>query len=215
MTVDSAGNHIHPSAVIEEHVILGSNNYVGPFCYLTGHLKIGDQNRFEAYCSVGTRAEHRDFWHEDGSLVVGDRNTFREHITVNAGCGNETTSIGNDVILLRAAHVGHDSVVEDNVTLSCGAQLGGHVHVMQHSNLGIGACVHQHQVIGSWSLVGMGCVVNKASRIRPGNVYVGNPAQELRQNTRLLDGLGVKTDNLESEVKRYSALMESHGLLSD
>ena len=34
-------NDIHPTAVIEDSVELGENNFIGPFCYFTGHLTVG------------------------------------------------------------------------------------------------------------------------------------------------------------------------------
>ena len=48
-------NHIHPTAVIDDMVEMGEGNYVGPFCYLAGYLQIGNKNRFESHCAVGTR----------------------------------------------------------------------------------------------------------------------------------------------------------------
>ena len=32
--VDKGNNRIHPSAVIDDDVELGEDNYIGPFCYL-------------------------------------------------------------------------------------------------------------------------------------------------------------------------------------
>ena len=64
--VDERNNRIHPNPVIDDDVELGEENFIGPFCILTGYLTVGDNNRFEAYCSVGTRAEHKDYWHKEG-----------------------------------------------------------------------------------------------------------------------------------------------------
>ena len=55
-------NDIHPTAVIEDCVEMGEDNYIGPFCYFTGKVEIGNNNRFEAYCSIGSRAEHTEYW---------------------------------------------------------------------------------------------------------------------------------------------------------
>ena len=46
-------NVIHPTAVIGDRVEMGEDNYIGPFCYFTGEVEIGNNNRFEAYCSIG------------------------------------------------------------------------------------------------------------------------------------------------------------------
>ena len=41
-------NDIHPTAVIGDHVEMGEDNYIGPFCYFTGDLEIGNNNRFDS-----------------------------------------------------------------------------------------------------------------------------------------------------------------------
>ena len=141
-------NDIHPTAVIEDCVEMGEDNYIGPFCFLTGHLIIGNNNRFESHCTVGTRAEHTAHWHRDGRVIIGDDGTFRDHVSIHAATADGLTRIGNCVIILNKAYVAHDCVLEDGSTLSCGVKIGGNVHVMRDSNLGMGAVVHQYQVIG-------------------------------------------------------------------
>ena len=177
-------NFIHPTAYVDVLVKLGDNNYIGPFCHLTGELTVGDNNRFEGHCSIGTRPEHKDFWHKNGALKIGNNNMFREFVTINSGT-TTPTEIHNDIIMLRGSHVPHDCIIEDGTTLCVGAIILGHVHVMKESNCGSGCVVHQHQVIGAWSMIGMGCVVPKKTLVEPGKVWVGNPAKILRDNSYL------------------------------
>jgi len=179
-----AMNFIHPTAYVDVMVKLGDNNYIGPFCHLTGELTVGDNNRFEGHCSVGTRPEHMEYWHKNGAATIGNDNVFREFITIHSGT-NEVTEIHNNIIMLRGAHVAHDCVIEDGVTLSVNSVMLGHVHVMKESNCGTGCLIHQHQVIGAWSMIGMGAVVPKKIKVEPGKVWVGNPAKILRDNTYL------------------------------
>ena len=174
-------NIIHPTSIIDDCVEMGDNNYIGPYCYFTGGTEIGSNNRFEAFCSIGTRPEHEKFWHKDGELIIGDNNIFRDYITINAGT-KTLTFVGSDGIMLRGSHIAHDCVVEDGVTLSVLAVILGHVHVMKGSNCGSGCLIHQHQVVGSWSMIGMGCVVPKKIRLEPGQTWVGNPARRLKTN---------------------------------
>jgi len=177
-------NFIHPTAYVDVMVKLGDNNYIGPFCHLTGELTVGDNNRFEGHCSVGTRPEHMEYWHKNGAATIGNDNVFREFITIHSGT-NEVTEIHNNIIMLRGAHVAHDCIIEDGVTLSVNSVMLGHVHVMKESNCGTGCLIHQHQVIGAWSMIGMGAVVPKKIKVEPGKVWVGNPAKILRDNTYL------------------------------
>src|SRR5210317_1683332 len=179
-----AMNFIHPTAYVDVTVKLGDNNYIGPFCHLTGELTVGDNNRFEGHCSVGTRPEHMDYWHKGGKTKIGNDNVIREFTSIHAGT-TETTEVHNNIIMLRGSHVAHDCIIEDGTTLSVNAVILGHVHVMKESNCGAGCIIHQHQVIGAWSMIGMGCVVPKKTLVEPGKVWVGNPARILRDNTYL------------------------------
>ena len=203
-------NHIRPTAVIDDMVEMGEGNYVGPFCYLAGYLQIGNKNRFEAHCAVGTRPEHTDY-NKPGFCRIGDDNWIREFTTINSGTDNVTT-VGSKILMLNKAYVAHDCVIEDGTTLSCGVKLGGNVHVMRDSNLGMGAAIHQYQVIGSWSMIGMGGVVPKKSRIEPGHTWVGNPARRLKTNMYALDKLNVDDYMLVEETARWSELIKEHGL---
>ena len=205
-------NFIHHSAVIEGDIELGEYNYIGPFCYLTGNLTIGDNNRFISHCSVGTRPEHTEHWDKDGRTIIGDDGTFREHISIHAATADGLTRIGNCVIMLNKAYVAHDCIIEDGVILSCGVKIGGNVHVMKDSNLGMGAAIHQYQVIGSWSMIGMGCIVPKKAIIPPGQTWVGNPVKRLKTNMYALDKFNVDEYDLIEETARYTQLVKLHGL---
>ena len=205
-------NVIHPTAVIDDDVELGEDNYIGPFCYLTGYLTIGDNNRFESHCSVGTRPEHTDHWHKDGRTIIGDDGTFREHVSIHAATTDGLTRIGNGVIILNKAYVAHDCIIEDGAILSCGVQIGGNVHVMRDSNLGMGAAIHQYQVIGSWSMIGMGCIVPKKAIITPGQTWAGNPVKRLKTNMYALDKFNVDEYDLIEETARHTQLVKLHGL---
>ena len=205
-------NDIHPTAIIGDDVELGDNNYIGPYCYFTGYLTVGDNNRFESHCVVGTRPEHTEHWHKDGRIIIGDGGTFREHSSIHAAMTDGLTRVDNDVIMLRGAHVAHDCVIEEGVTLSCDATILGHVHVMRGSNCGTGCKIHQYQVVGSWSMVGMGCVVPKKSKLEPGQTWVGNPARRLKTNMYALDKLNVDEYDLIEETARWTQLVKNHGL---
>ena len=203
-------NFIHSTAVIDDTVELGKDNYIGPFCYLTGYLTVGDNNRFESHCSVGTRPEHTDHWHKDGRIIIGDDCTLRDHISIHAAMTEGLTRIGNCVIILNKAYVAHDCIIEDGVIISCGVKIGGHVHIMRDSNLGMGAVIHQYQVIGAWSMIGMGSSVPKKAKIYPGQTWVGNPVHRLKTNMYAVNKFNVGEFAMLEETARYKELVKSH-----
>lgn len=199
-------NYIHPTAVVSPKAILGHSNYIGPYCYISDNVKIGDNNRFEAYSSIGTPAESKEyFYSNEGNVEIGCNNIFREFTTVNAGTWRPT-KLGNGISMLRNSHVGHDTIVEDSVILSCSVLIGGHTYIMEGVNCGLGSIVHQRMVLGSYAMLGMGSIVTKNTPIEPGNIYVGNPARFLKNNS--LDRFNITKKNLDFEIFRYGQILK-------
>jgi UDP-N-acetylglucosamine acyltransferase len=197
-------NYIHPTAIVDPSVILGDNNHIGAFCYITGDTTIGNNNRFEAYCSIGTPPEHKHYYgKETKGVVIGNNNVFREFITINSGCTQDTT-IENNVWILKGAYVGHDTLIENDALLSSGVLLGGYCIVGRNSNLGLGAICHQGTIIGGGAMIGMGAIITKKKAVLPLSVYVGNPAKFLKLNTYKLNILS------EEEVEEYNNSYNNH-----
>lgn len=198
-------NQIHPLAFIDHTVKLGENNVIGPYCYITGDTEIGDNNIFQSHCVIGTPAEHRDYMRDEpGKTYIGSNNIFREFTTVHAGSSDETVLL-NDIVMLRGSHVGHDSYIGKKVNLSCNVLIGGHSHIMDGANFGLGSICHQFSIIGAYSMIGMGCVITKTSKIEPGKIYVGSPARFLKENK-----IGLERNNIgESDLFDLNFLFDS------
>jgi UDP-N-acetylglucosamine acyltransferase len=147
-------NIIHPSAIIDPKAKIGENNFIGPFCYIGPDVVIGDNNRFEGYASIGTAAEHRDFFLKDpGPVRIGNHCVIREFVTINGGTVG-VTFVGNGVVMLRGSHVGHDATIRDRGNLSCNVLVGGHSIIGEGANLGLSAAVHQFRAVGAFALRG-------------------------------------------------------------
>ena len=177
-------NLIHPTAIIEEGAVIGENNYIGPFCYITSNSIIGNDNRFEAFVSVGTPAEHKNILRlgQSGKKVfIGDNNIFREYVNAHAGFERDT-AIGDDNLFQTRAYIGHDAIIKNNVTLSAGAIVAGHVEIEDGVNMGLGSITHQFTSLPPYSMLGMGTIVTKTSNVEPFSIYVGNPARFLKLN---------------------------------
>ena len=72
--------------------------------------------------------------------------------------------------------------------------------------------IHQHQVVGSYSMIGMGCVAPKKVRLEPGQTWVGNPARRLKTNMYALDKYKIDEYYLIEETARFRQLVKDHGL---
>lgn len=194
-------NRIHETAYIEEGAQIGQNNYFGPFSYVHSCVVIGNDCRFEGHCSIGTPPEHKSF-HLNGDncgVLIGNNVVIKEFVTVNRGT-TQTTTIQDDVWMLRGSHAGHDSLIMKDAVISCNVMIGGHSVVMDNANVGLGAVIHQNRCIGSYCMIGMGSVVTKS--IKPFMVAYGSPAKPTK-----LNDIGMKrggfTDNDILDLAEY------------
>ncbi len=175
-------NDIHPTAIIGNNVRIGKGNKIGAYVVIQGKTTIGDNNVFEPFCSIGNEPEHKEFFgKKNKGTFIGNNNVFREYVTINAGCYMPTI-LGNDIVMLRGSHVGHDSWIHDNCTISCNVLIGGHSLLGKGVNMGLGSICHQYSKIGSYAMIGMGAIVTKKTNPNCFGTYVGNPAKYIKEN---------------------------------
>jgi len=148
--------------VIDADVELGADCVVGPHVYLTGVTKIGCGNQFHAGCVIGDAPQDLKYQGEPTCLTIGDRNVFREHVTVHRSNKLiEATAIGSNNLLMASAHVAHNCVVGNHVILANGALLGGHATVHDRAFISGNALVHQFTRVGTLAIMQGGSAVSK------------------------------------------------------
>lgn len=91
--------------------------------------------------------------------------------------------VGNFTIFNLNSTIGHDTIIEDFVNVSPGANISGNVYVGKHCWIGTGAIVNQGTgsrklTIGDNTMIGSGSVVIKDCE--PNAVYVGIPAKRIK-----------------------------------
>lgn len=149
-------------AVIDEGVSVGANCVIGPHVHLTGHTTIGAHNQFHTGSVIGDAPQDLKYKGEPTRLRIGDRNVFREHVTVNRSNKlEEDTIVGSNNFLMANSHVGHNCIVGDYVILANGALLGGHVTVQDRAFISGNCLVHQFVRVGRLALMQGGSAVSK------------------------------------------------------
>ncbi|MCH2115319.1 MAG: acyl-ACP--UDP-N-acetylglucosamine O-acyltransferase [Pirellulales bacterium] len=166
---------IHPAAIVSPQAKIGPNVEIGPFCLVEAGAQIDEGCRLVAHVTVregttvgretivyegtvlGGLPQHANLSGASGRVVIGARNVLREHVTVHrAMLETNSTTVGDDCLLMVGAHVAHDCQVGSHVILTNGTMLGGHVTVGDRACLGGNSAVHQFCRIGRLVMVG-GC----------------------------------------------------------
>jgi len=84
---------------------------------------------------------------------------------------------------MKHAHIGHDCRILDNVTISCGAKIGGHSIIKEYSNIGLNAVLHQFSIIEQGCMIGASAFFKGQSKEY--SKYAGVPAKYLSPNIKL------------------------------
>src|ERR1019366_4618174 len=98
-------------AIVGDDVELGAGCKVQPHAVIQGPARIGRDNNFYPFCSVGCDPQDLKFAGERTELVIGDENQFREYVTVSRGTGKGgvVTRVGSH------AYIGGFTVVTQDV----------------------------------------------------------------------------------------------------
>ena len=77
---------------------IGENCILHSHISITGYTKIGKNNTFYPFCSIGSAPQDLKYQGEKSFLIIGNNNTFRENVTVNPGtkAGELKTKIENN-----------------------------------------------------------------------------------------------------------------------
>jgi UDP-N-acetylglucosamine acyltransferase len=163
------GSRIHPSCQIGPYCVIGPEVEMGEGCHLVSHVtiegptKIGTNNTFFPFCSIGMAPQDISYAGEPTRLEIGDHNQIREFATINRGTvkGGGITRVGSHILVMAYTHIAHDCVIGDHVILANAATLGGHVMVEEWAQVGALCPVHHFVRIGAHSFIGGGTTVTK------------------------------------------------------
>ena len=218
---------IHPTAVIDASARIGAKVAIDAYCVIGANVQIGDgtvigahttiegptrigrDNRIHAQAAIGGDPQDKKYGGGKSELVIGDRNTIREFVTLNRGTadGGGMTRIGDDNWIMAYVHIAHDCTVGSNTVFANNATLAGHVEVGDHAILGGFSGVHQFCKIGAHAFVGMGSLIN--ADVPPFVMVAGNYAKPRGINAEGLKRHGYSAERIAAIKRAYRALYVS------
>jgi len=221
---------IHTSVVISKNTKVGQNVKIGPFCnigefvelednveifsnvHIEGNTKIGKGTKIFPCASLGTAPQDLKYSNEPNSLIIGENNTIREHVTINPGTkgGGGKTIIGNNCLFMISSHVAHDCKIGNNVIIANNVPLGGHVTIEDSVVIGGNSAVQQYTRIGRLAMIGGMTGVLKD--VIPFGLSVGN-----RNHLQGLNLIGLRRSNYNNKKimdldKAYKSIFSSSNL---
>ncbi len=207
----SPDTYIHPTAIVDTTVQLGSGVKIGPHAIVTGNVTIGNNTIIYPYASIGLPAQVIGIKKSLGSITIGQECQFREFSTVHASRTAEGfTTIGDFCYLMNYAHVGHDATLEHHVTLTNNAMLAGHTYVEHHALIMAAAATHQFTRIGSYSALAPFSGIRQD--LPPFGIYTGKPAQFSGLNLIGLRRAGFNAQNIQNIKRITSAFYQNKKL---
>src|SRR5271154_2265761 len=172
---------IHPTAIVDPQSKIDSSCTVGPYCVIgpgvelgsgcrldshvaiEGPTKIGSNNHFFPFASIGMAPQDISYAGEPTRLEIGDHNQIREFVTINRGTvkGGGVTRVGSHTLIMAYTHIAHDCVIGDHVILANAATLGGHITVGEWAVVGALCPVHHFVRIGAHAFIGGGTTITQ------------------------------------------------------
>jgi UDP-N-acetylglucosamine acyltransferase len=138
-------------SVIGPHVEIGPGCKIGPHAVINGPTRMGRDNHVFQFASIGEGPQDLSYKGEPTRLEIGDRNTFREYVSVHRGTTKDRgiTKVGSDNFFLAYSHVAHDCTVGNHCVLSNFVGIAGHVELGDWVILSAYSGVHQFCKMGA------------------------------------------------------------------
>ncbi|HCF96731.1 MAG TPA: acyl-[acyl-carrier-protein]--UDP-N-acetylglucosamine O-acyltransferase [Verrucomicrobia bacterium] len=148
---------IGPFAIIEADTVIGDGCSIGPYAVIASGTRLGKDNQVFARAMLGFPPQDIAWSGGTSYLQIGDRNIFREGITLHRGTGEGSqTTIGNDCFFMAMAHVAHNAIIGNRVILTNNVMIAGYANIQDYVVLGGGAAVHQFTRVGRMTMIGGG-----------------------------------------------------------
>ncbi|MDB2341723.1 acyl-ACP--UDP-N-acetylglucosamine O-acyltransferase [Candidatus Pelagibacter bacterium] len=152
----STNVEIGPYATIGPNVEIGENTLIQSHVNITGNTTIGKENKLYSFASIGSDPQDLKYKGEETTLLIGDNNTIREHVTINTGTvqGGGLTKIGSNNLIMIGAHIAHDCIIGNNIVMANNTAIAGHAEIEDFVIIGAKCGVQQFTRIGKRAMIG-------------------------------------------------------------
>lgn len=195
--------NIHPTAILEPGVEIGTNVEVGPYSIIRSGVSVGSGTKIGSFCEIGLQPGGA----EDLALIIGDNSNIRSHCVLYSGSEfasgletghhvtiRENTKAGLNFRVGTLSDIQGDVVIRDyvrfhsNVFVAKGTQISDFVWVFPHvvftndptppSNMVSGCSVDEYAVIAARSVILPGVRIGRGSLVGAGSTVTRDVAPD-------------------------------------
>lgn len=153
---------VEPFTTIAADVEIGEGTWIGPNVTIMDGARIGNNCRIFPGTVISAIPQDLKFDGEDTQVIIGDRTTVRESVTINRGTkALGFTKIGSDCLIMATSHIAHDCVLGDHVIIVNGCGIAGHVEIGDFTIMGGLSAIHQFGKVGKHVMISGGTLVRK------------------------------------------------------
>jgi len=205
-----AGVKLGPYAVVHPTAQIGDRCEIGAFAIIDDYTSLGAECRVFPHACVGGEPQDLKFTGEVSYLEAGERNVFREFVTINRGTsgGGGVTRIGSDNLFMAYVHVAHDCQIGNHTIFGNSATLAGHVEVHDHAILNAFAGVQQFCRVGAH--VYMAACAGVTKDVVPFALVQGNHAHVFGLNSKGMLRRGFERSSLRQLKQAYRLLFRQN-----
>lgn len=204
------GVEIGAYSIVGPNVRLGDGTRIMPQVFLDGWTTLGQGCVVFPFASIGSQTQDLKYRGGRTSVEIGDRTTLREYVTVNSGTSEgDVTRVGSDCLIMAYCHVAHQCQVGNEVIMSNGTNLAGHIVVEDQAVLAGMTGVHQFVRIGRMCMIGG--MSRIAQDVPPFMLVEGNPPVVHGPNKVGLERRGA-SEEVQSLLKRAFRILYRDGL---
>ena len=174
---------IHQTAIIGNDVELADSVFVGPYCIIDDHVKIGENTRLIAQCHIYSNTTigagntifpfaslggvPNDISYDptqESFTRIGDDNIIREGVSIHRGAhaGTETV-VGSHGFFMGNSHMAHNTVVGDHVIMAMNSLAAGYVQLGDRAFISGNVCIHQFVRVGRFAMISGGSALSAAA----------------------------------------------------
>ncbi|MCD4737356.1 MAG: hypothetical protein K8R53_15030 [Bacteroidales bacterium] len=160
---------IHPTAIIEQGVIIQDKVSIGPYSIVKSGTVIGSGSVIDSNVVLGIqgfeyvsrennpplRVTHA------GRLLIGENVDIHPGTTVQRGRFTDTI-IKSGVKIDAQVHIGHEVVIGNNTLIASGAMIAGGVKIRQNVWIGPMASLRNELTIGDNAYISIGSMVSRS-----------------------------------------------------